>query len=65
MAVTAVMPRYQWAETTKTARGLGNCVPIVRHARVKPLCSKVFMGLPWPMNKAGVSATPPAFWIKP
>jgi hypothetical protein len=35
MAVTAVALRYQWAETTSTARGLGwSEAPRARHAAV-------------------------------
>src|SRR4051794_22981814 len=56
IAVTAVAPKYQWAETTSTARGRGSCRPIARHAAVKPFRSSVFIGLPWPMNKAGMGS---------
>src|SRR5512142_2421799 len=55
IAVTAVALRYQWAETTRTARGRGATeAPKARHAAVYRLSSRVFMGLPWPMNAAGV-----------
>src|SRR3954451_6093813 len=54
MAVTAVAPKYQCAEMTRIARGLGTCWAMSRHASVKPLRSRVFMGLPWPMKNAGI-----------
>src|SRR5512142_1625183 len=54
MAVTAVALRYQWAETTRIALGRGATeAPKARHAAVYRLSSRVFMGLPWPMNAAG------------
>ena len=56
IAVTAVAPKYQWAETTSSARGLGSAAPIAAHASVKPLRSSVFIGLPWPMKSAGMLA---------
>src|SRR5690242_16172049 len=56
IAVTAVAPKNQCAETTRIARGRGSCRPKSRHACVKPFCSSVFIGLPWPMNNAGIRA---------
>src|ERR1051326_3645624 len=53
MAVTAVAPKYQCAEITSSARGRGSCCPNARHAFVYPFVSSVFIGLPWPTNKAG------------
>jgi hypothetical protein len=46
MAVTAVAPKYQWAEMARIARGRGKCSPHARHASVKQLLSRVFIGLP-------------------
>ncbi len=54
MAVTAVAPKYQWAETTSSARGRGSVRPSDFQASVKPFRSSVFIGLPWPMNSAGI-----------
>src|ERR1041385_2617045 len=54
IAVTAVAPMNQCAEITRKARGFGSCKPIERHASVKPFTSNVFIGLPWPINKAGI-----------
>jgi hypothetical protein len=54
IAVTAVTPTYQCAETTSNARGRGSCSPSARHAPVKPFTSSMLIGLPWPMNKAGI-----------
>src|SRR6476646_1502423 len=54
MPVTAVAPKYQCAETTRIARGRGSLRPRSRQAMVKPLRSSVFIGLPWPMNNAGM-----------
>src|SRR3954471_3083659 len=54
MAVTAVAPKYQCAEMTRIALGLGTCWAKSRHASVKPLRSNVFMGFPWPMKNAGI-----------
>jgi len=34
IAVTAVAPKYQWAEMTSTARGRGSFSPNARQARV-------------------------------
>src|ERR1700761_4643446 len=61
MAVTAVAPMYQWAETTSTARGRARLCPLRRQARVKPFSSSVFIGLTWPMNRAGVRVMGDAF----
>jgi hypothetical protein len=30
-----------------------------RQASVNPFCSKVFIGLPWPMNSAGIAVVWP------
>src|SRR3954451_1316053 len=54
IAVTAVAPKYQWAETTSSARGRGSCRPNARHASVYPFLSSGFIGLPWPMKRAGI-----------
>src|SRR5690348_15697691 len=54
IAVTAVALMYQCAETTRIARGRGTAAPNARHAAVYRLCSSVFIGLPWPMNAAGI-----------
>jgi hypothetical protein len=52
MAVTAVAPIYQCADTTSSARGRGSWLPSARHPSVNPFRSRVFIGLPWPMNSA-------------
>ena len=54
MAVAAVAPMNQCAEITSSARGCGSVCPSRRHALVKSLSSSVFIGLPWPMNSAGI-----------
>ena len=54
MAVTRVASTYQWAETTSTARGRGTEAPNARHAAVNLLCSIALIGMPWPMNAAGI-----------
>ena len=46
MAVTAVAPMNQWAETTSNALGLGSLSPSLRQSRVKSFSSSVFIGLP-------------------
>src|ERR1700744_6151214 len=56
IAVTAVAPKYQWAEMARIALGRGNLRPKARQASVKPLRSSVFIGLPWPMKRAGILA---------
>jgi hypothetical protein len=57
MAVTAVALMYQCAEMTSTARGRGTVSPSTRHALVKRLRSNVFIGLPCPMNAAGINSS--------
>src|ERR1700678_4851412 len=37
----------------KTARGGGRVAPNSRQRSVKELCSRAFIGLPWPMKSAG------------
>src|SRR5271155_1970266 len=54
MAVTAVSSTYQWAETTRIARGFGRLAPKSFHATVKRLVSMEFIGLPWPRTAAGM-----------
>jgi len=54
IAVTAVAPKYQCAEMTRSARGRGSCRPNARHASVYPFVSSAFKGLPWPTNSAGM-----------
>src|ERR1017187_1342011 len=54
MAVTAVKSVYQCAEMQRTARGRGNKRPTDCQALVKRLSSRAFIGLPWPMNRAGI-----------
>ncbi|GIJ29946.1 hypothetical protein Vqi01_51080 [Micromonospora qiuiae] len=54
MAVTAVAPMYQWADTTRIARGRGTDCPKARQADVYRLSSSAFIGLPWPKNTAGI-----------
>lgn len=57
IAVTAVAPMYQCADTTRSARGFGSLVPMSRHAFVYRFDSSVFIGLPWPMNSTGMRVT--------
>src|SRR3954452_23192325 len=54
IAVIAVALMYQCAEITRIARGRGTDPPKARHASVYRLRSRVFIGLPWPMNAAGM-----------
>src|SRR3954471_11771714 len=54
IAVIAVALMYQCAEITRIARGRGTDAPKARHASVYRLRSRVFIGLPWPMNAAGM-----------
>src|SRR5206468_5775182 len=56
IAVTAVPLMSQCAEMQRIARGRGNDCPKLRHAAVKRLSSRVFIGLPCPMNAAGMGA---------
>jgi len=56
MAVTAVALMNQSAEMTRIARGRGTVCPRTRHAPVYRLRSRVFSGLPCPMNAAGISS---------
>ena len=58
IAVTAVAPMYQCADTVRMARGRGSSVPSARQARVKPFSSSAFIGLPWPMKSAGMRVIP-------
>src|ERR1700731_1191455 len=54
IAVTAVDPMYQCAETTRIARGLGTDAPNAAQDAVYRLSSSAFMGLPWPRKTAGI-----------
>src|SRR5690606_41345804 len=54
MAVTAVIGRYQCAETLNIALGLGSAAPRAAHARAHPLSSIAFIGFPWPKKIAGI-----------
>ena len=54
MAVTAVALMYQCADTTRIARGRGAARPKACQAWVYRLVSSAFIGLPWPMNTAGI-----------
>ena len=47
---------YQCAEIISTARGRGVVLPSSAHDAVKRFVSSVFIGLPWPMNTAGMRA---------
>src|SRR4051812_5289111 len=55
MAVTAVACTYQWAETTRIARGRGTDWPNACHASVYRFFSSAFIGFPWPKNAAGMT----------
>src|SRR5690606_19021179 len=57
IAVTAVAPKNQWAETIRMARGRGKAAPSVRQPCVYRFVSRVFIGLPCPMNSAGLFIT--------
>ena len=54
MLVTADALMYQWADTTRMARGLGIAAPKSRQASVYRLWSRAFIGVPWPRNAAGI-----------
>src|SRR4051812_22708942 len=54
MAVTAVALMYQCADMARIARGATTLSPKARQARVYPLLSRAFIGLPWPKNAAGI-----------
>src|SRR5689334_15491219 len=54
MAVTAVPSVYQCADTHRTALGFGMESPSRRQDSVYWLRPRVFMGLPWPKNTAGI-----------
>ena len=56
MAVTAVALMYQCADTTRIARGRGTARPKACQAWVYRLVSSAFIGLPCPMNAAGISS---------
>ena len=59
MAVTAVALMYQWADTTRMARGRGTSTPNDRHASVYRLWSRAFIGVPCPKNAAGMRVITP------
>ena len=44
----------QWAETQRTALGLGRVFPSAAMARVNRLSSAAFMGEPCPIKTAGI-----------
>src|SRR4029079_9541100 len=54
IAVTAVYPTYQCADTTKMALGRGTEAPNARQAVVNRFVARAFIGLPWPRNAAGI-----------
>jgi len=56
IAVTAVPPMYQCAETTRMARGRGTERPKARQAWVQRLPSSAFIGLPCPKNAAACAS---------
>ena len=56
IAVTAVALMYQWADTTRMARGRGTACPKARHALEYRLISIAFIGFPCPKNAAGITA---------
>src|SRR6185369_9710476 len=64
IAVTAVDPINQCADTTRMPRGLPITVPMRFQALVKPLSSNVFIGLPWPINKAGIRCVLVSFMLR-
>ena len=57
IAVTRVEPIHQWADIARTADGCGHDAANADHAAVCRLISSAFMGLPWPMNAAGMVVT--------
>lgn len=54
IAVTAVARTYQCADTQRIDPGRGSRSASDLHASVNTLFSSVFMGLPCPMNTAGI-----------
>src|ERR1039458_7547333 len=54
IAVTRVPSVSQCAETQSTALGLGSDRATAAHARLNSLSSMAFIGLPCPMNRAGI-----------
>ncbi|MEE3920432.1 epoxide hydrolase N-terminal domain-containing protein [Micromonospora sp. BRA006-A] len=64
IAVTAVALMYQWALTTRIARGRGTAAPKAFHAEVYRLTSRAFIGLPWPRNAAGIKTSSPDVRLK-
>src|SRR6476619_4652453 len=57
MVVTAVALIYQCALMARTARGRRTLRPKSRQAVVKRLRSSAFIGLPCPMNAAGMASS--------
>src|SRR5664280_2349186 len=54
IAVTRVPSVSQCAEMQSTALGLGSDRATAAHARLNSVFSMAFIGLPWPMNRAGI-----------
>src|SRR3546814_9565962 len=54
IAVTDEFPINQWADMERIAFGVGIIFPNARQATVYPLASRVFIGLPCPMNSTGI-----------
>src|SRR3954471_15163595 len=59
IAVIAVACTYQWAETTRIARGRGTDWPNARQASVYRFFSSAFIGFPCPKNAAGMTVMSP------
>src|SRR5690349_20201568 len=59
IAVTAVAPMNQCADTTRMPRGRGSNRPSFCQTRVYALLSSVFMGLPCPMKSEGTPVMHP------
>src|SRR6478735_3517782 len=59
IAVTAVALMYQCALITRMARGRGTDWPKERQLDVYRLSSNAFIGLPCPMNAAGIAIAEP------
>ena len=52
---------YQCAETARIADGVPTDSPNSLHVSVYRLCSRVFIGLPWPMKTAGIELMLPIY----
>src|SRR5215813_5313966 len=58
LPVTREPGTYQWADIETIARGRGRASPSFSQALLYALRSSAFIGLPWPMNSAGIRPRP-------